>query len=167
MAEGAETGAVPASGGSKLVPVLLVANLLMVGAVLAVFLLRGGGGGGAMASASAKEAAAKGGAENANLPGPTQRLADFVVHLRDPETDRYARVSFEVEVANEQDKGKLAAYMPRIRDAFIAYLSDRTLEELRGSESISRIKAALAERLGQLAPDVKVRGIFITDLVIQ
>jgi flagellar FliL protein len=57
--------------------------------------------------------------------------------------------------------------MPRIRDSFIAYLSDRTLEELRGSESIARTKTVLAERIGQLAPGVTVRGPYITDLVIQ
>jgi len=72
-----------------------------------------------------------------------------------------------VEVATEEDKNKLAPYMPRLRDAFIAYLSDRTLEELRGSESIARTKSVLAERLAQLAPGVRVRGLYVTDLVIQ
>jgi flagellar FliL protein len=175
MAEGAgdiETAAGIRQGGSKIVPILLVVNMLLVGAVLAVFLTRGGGiGGGEKSGGEAKVAEGHGeshGAEDkGNLPGPTQKLADFVVHLRDPETDRYARVSFEVEVGSEEEKNKLTGYMPRIRDAFIAYLSDRTLEELRGSESIARTKGALAERLAQLAPGVKVRGLYITDLVIQ
>lgn len=178
MAEGAdniEAAAGLKGGGSKLVPILLVVNMLLVGAVLAVFLTRGGGGGGAAAGEkhgeSAKEAEGKAahgeGEKAAALPGPTQKLADFVVHLRDPEADRYARISFEVEVATEEDKNKLGGYMPRIRDAFIAYLSDRTLEELRGSESIARTKGVLAERLGQLAPGVTVRGLYVTDLVIQ
>ncbi len=163
MAEGEASGAVArGDGGSKLVPVLLVANLLMVGAVLAVFLMRGGGG-----HAEASPAPGPAAPGTGKVPGPTQRLPDFVVHLRDPETDRYARVSFEVEVATEEDKTRLTAFMPRIRDAFIAYLSDRTLEEFRGSESIARIKSALTERLGQLAPEVKFQGILITDLVIQ
>ena len=175
MAEGTdiEAAAGVKAGGSKIVPILLVVNMLLVGAVLAVFLTRGGGAGGEKAAggeAKAGESKAEGhggGGEKGNLPGPTQKLADFVVHLRDPEADRYARVSFEVEVGTEEDKNKLAGYMPRIRDAFIAYLSDRTLEELRGSESIARTKAALAERLGQLAPGVTVRGLYVTDLVIQ
>ncbi len=174
MAEGAENIEAAAGikpGGSKIVPILLVVNMLLVGAVLAVFLTRGGGGGGAKEPAGEAKAAEHkgegGGEEKGSLPGPTQKLADFVVHLRDPEADRYARVSFEVEVATEEEKNRLTSYMPRIRDAFIAYLSDRTLEELRGSESIARTKGALAERLAQLAPGVKVRGLYITDLVIQ
>jgi flagellar protein FliL len=172
------------AGGSKLIPILLVVNLLLVAAVLAVFLLKGGGGsakpashgaeGGGEAKAEAKsegagEAGARGegGEGKGPLPGPTQKMADFVVHLRDPEADRYARVSFEVEVATEEEKNKLTGYMPRIRDSFIAYLSDRTLEELRGSESIARTKAALTERMAQLSPGVKIRGLYVTDLVIQ
>lgn len=158
--------------GSKLVPILLVVNMLLVGAVLAVFLTRnpGAGGGGekpAAAAAGGEEHGKAGEGAKGALPGPTQKIADFVVHLRDPEADRYARVSFEVEVASEEDKAKLTGYMPRIRDAFIAYLSDRTLEELRGSESIARTKTALAERMGQLAPGVHVKGLYVTDLVIQ
>jgi len=166
MADGAESEAVPKSGGSKLVPVLLVANLIVVGALLCVFVMRGG-----VASPKPAEAPSRpvedGKAEGAKGPGPTQKLADFVVHLRDPETDRYARVSFEVEVANEEEKERLIPYMPRIRDAFISYLSDRTLEELRGSESISRTKSALSERMAQLSPGVRIKGLYVTDLVIQ
>jgi len=151
------------TGGSKLVPALLAVNSVLVAAVLAAFLLRGGGAVGH--AGAAEHGAAK--AEAPAGPGPTQKLSDFVVHLRDAETDRYARVSFEIEVGTEEDRVRLAAFTPRVRDAFIAYLSDRTLEEMRGSEAIRRTKAALEDRLGQLAPGVKVRALYVTDLVIQ
>jgi flagellar FliL protein len=94
-------------------------------------------------------------------------MADFVVHLRDAEVDRYARISFEVELASEEEKAKFERFTPRIRDGFIAFLSDRTLEELRGSEPVHKVKGQLQERLAQLAPGVKVRALYITDLVIQ
>jgi flagellar protein FliL len=175
MAEAAENVPAPApkASSSKLVPILLVVNMLLVAAVLGVFLLRGGAGGERKAEPSAAAAHGEGGKEGKDkkaeepAPGPTQKLADFVVHLRDPEADRYARISFEVEVASEEEKVKLGGFMPRIRDNFIAYLSDRTLEELRGSESIARTKKTLAERLALLAPGVAIKGLYITDLVIQ
>jgi flagellar FliL protein len=173
MAEASETLVAPKAGGSKLVPILLVVNMLLVAAVLAVFLLRPGAGKKGAEGAPAAEEAKGGGAAEAGAkggsaaPGPTQKMADFVVHLRDPEADRYARVSFEVEVGSEEQKTLLTAFMPRIRDSVIAYLSDRTLEELRGSESIARTKAALVERMAQLAPGVKIQGLYVTDLVIQ
>jgi flagellar FliL protein len=179
MAEDADiekaAGLAPAGGGSKLVPILLVVNMALVAAVLAVFLLRGGGGGGAASGGAEHGTAGKGEhakegdkkAEENALPGPTVKLADFVVHLRNVESDRYARLSFEIEVGTEEDKTKLTALMPRVRDGFIAYLSDRTLEELRGSEAITRTKTVLSERLAQMAAGVKIKALYVTDLVIQ
>ena len=71
-------------------------------------------------------------------------MSDFVVHLRDAEVDRYARISFEVELGGEADRAKFERYTARVRDGFIAYLSDRTLEDLRGSEQTRKQKAALS-----------------------
>ncbi len=157
------------SGGSPLVPALLALNSILVAAVLALFLLRGGGGHAAAAEKGGEHGDVKGekGEKGGDKPGPTVKLPDFVVHLRNPEADRYARVSFEVEVATEPEKEAFGAYLPRIRDGFIAYLSDRTLEELRGSEAIARLKSALEQRMPELAPGVKIKSLYITDLVIQ
>jgi len=164
----------PASGGgSKIVPILLVVNLLLVVGVLALFFLKGSGGSHAAEAKPATEGE-KGGGEHgdaageAGAPGPTTKLADFVVHLRDAEVDRYARISFEVELGGgEPEKAKFDRYTPRIRDGFIAFLSDRTLEELRGSEQVKKVKLSLSELLKELAPGVKIRALYITDLVIQ
>ncbi len=178
----AEAQPKPAAGG-KLVPVLLVANSLLLAGVLAVLLLKPMGVAGQHAAAPAEkgqgqaaEAGAHGGqkAEGAAgkagteaLPGPTLRLADFVVHLRDADADRYARVSFEIEVADEKAKVAVTQRMPQIRDAFLAYLSDRTAEDLRGSEAMVRVKDALGQKLSELAPGAPVRGLYVTELVVQ
>jgi flagellar FliL protein len=160
-------------GGSKIVPILLVVNMLLVGGVIALFFLKGGMGGGHAAEAKPAAEAEAGGHGAAGpekpgaLPGPTSRMADFVVHLRDAEVDRYARLSFEVELASEEEKAKFEKYTPRIRDGFISYLSDRTIEELRGSEQVKRVKTSLQEMLIELAPGAKIRALYITDLVIQ
>lgn len=95
------------------------------------------------------------------------KLPDFVVHLRNPDADRYARMSFEVEVFGESDKDRINASMPRVRDAFISYLSDRTLEDLRGSEGLSRTKDSLQSTLRTLCPDARIRGLYIADFVVQ
>lgn len=170
--EGAEQK--PAGGSSKIVPILLGVNMLLVVGVLALFMLKGGGaaakpeGGHGEAAKAEGEGGGHGDAGGAEgAPGPTTRMADFVVHLRDAEVDRYARVSFEVELASELEKAKFDRFMPRIRDGFITYLSDRTLEELRGAEQVKKVKTALLEQLKELAPGVKVRALYITDLVIQ
>ena len=163
----------PASGGgSKIVPILLVVNLLLVVGVLALFFLKGSGGSHAAEAKPATEGE-KGGGEHgdaageAGAPGPTTKLADFVVHLRDADSERYARVSFEMEVQDEKAKEAVTVRMPQIRDVFLAYLSDRTAEELRGSDAIARVKGTLSQKLSEIAPGSPVRNLFVTELIVQ
>ena len=70
-------------------------------------------------------------------------------------------------MAAEDDKSRLGAAVPRVRDGVIAYLSDRTFDELRGSEGLSRTKEKLLERLKESVPGVTVRNLYITDIVVQ
>jgi len=176
----AKAPAAKTAGGGKLVPVLLVVNSLLLAGVLALLLLRPPGAaphaaaadkGGEHAAAAQAEHAGKGGEKGKDgkeaLPGPTLRMPDFVVHLRDVDADRYARVSFEMEVADEKGKEAVTLRMPQIRDAFLSYLSDRTAEDLRGSEAIGRVKAALGQKLAEVAPGTPVRGLYVTELVVQ
>jgi len=116
-----------------------------------------------------EEGGGHGGAEpgGGGKNGVLVKIPDFVVHLRNPDADRYARVSFEVEVFADSDKERLVASSARVRDAFIGYLSDRTLEDLRGSEGLSRTKEALQGNLRQLLPDVRIRALYISDFVVQ
>jgi len=167
MADGVQNEDLSSSrGGSKIVPLMLLVNSLLVAGVIVLFLTRGGGQAKGPAPAEAGHAE-PGAVKGSAAPGPTARLADFVVHLRNAEADRYARVSFEIEIGTEEERPTLTAYMPRIRDSFITYLSDRTVDELRGSEAIEKTKTVLAERLAKLAPGVNVRALYVTDLVIQ
>lgn len=126
-----------------------------------------GGGEEKKAEGEGHEGGAAGAHANGKGPGPMVKLADFIVHLRNPELDRYARMSFDVEVMAESDKEALNANLPRVRDAFISYLSDRTLEELRGSEGLTRTKDALQNRLREVVPEARVKGLYISDFVVQ
>ena len=177
-------GAGGGGGLAKLVPIILIVNsFLLVGVLVAILLKPAGGGGGkheAKEGGGHEEAAAeshgkseKGEGEHAapaakgDKAGPTLRLPDFIVHLRDGDVERYLRISFEVEVADDKAKDGLTARLPQIRDAFLAYLSDRTAEELRGSEAVTRMKNILSRKLADVAPGVPVLGLYVTDLIIQ
>lgn len=115
-------------------------------------------------------------------PGPTLPLSKFVVRLRGsppppdagiegeppaPSEERYARMSFELELPDEAKKLAATLRVPRIREAFLAYLSDRSVEDFRGVEAIARVKAGLAERLAQVVPDAEVRRVYLTELIVQ
>jgi len=181
------------SGSSKLLPALLGVNTLLIAGVIAVLFLRSPGAAVAKPAAPSESAAPKAegehaeksehGAEAAPAHGEkaehgekpvaastnsqTLRLPDFVVHLRNPEADRYARITFEVQVATEADKAKVEARVPQVRDSFLSYLSDRTLEELRGSEGLASTKQALLEKMPGLVPGTKIEALYITDMVVQ
>ncbi|MBS2022406.1 MAG: flagellar basal body-associated FliL family protein [Deltaproteobacteria bacterium] len=186
----ADTAAAPAPAaaekkGGGLPTILLIVNaVLLVGVLGAVVMLIRKPAAPAPAAAAKEGGEAKaeggehgggegkseGGEGKAVAPpgaGPTLRIADFVVHLRNPEVDRYARLSFELEVPGDHEKDYLKAREAQIRDAFIAYLSDRTAEDLRGSAGLELIKTALLAKCNEIARDARVRQLFITDFVIQ
>lgn len=106
-------------------------------------------------------------ADPAGAPGPILKLENFIIQLRGTDTDRYVRVAFDLELLSEGDRGPVQARMPHIRDAIISYFSDRSLDELRGSEGMDRIKTAVLKRLDDLLGTKRVRSVFITELVIQ
>jgi flagellar FliL protein len=191
MATEEKKPAASSGGGSKLLPAMLGLNSLLVGGVLVMLVLKPGG---AKSAAPAEHAAEKsegghgekkaegeakaegehgekkeGHAEAVAAPAgsPTFKLPDFTVRLRNPEADRYARITFEVQVASESDKAAVETHLPQVRDAFLSYLSDRTLEELRGSEGIEKTKQALLDRMPRVAPGAKVLAIYVTDMVVQ
>lgn len=99
--------------------------------------------------------------------GPLVKISDFVIHLRNPDVDRYARMTFDIEVFGDADKQALSASMPKVRDLFISYLSDRTVEELSGSENLGHTKEELQARLRRLVPDVRLKALYISDFVVQ
>jgi flagellar protein FliL len=189
-----ETKPVSSGGGSKLLPAMLGLNSLLIAGVLVMLVLKPGGLKSAPAAAGKSEGhdsekkaegekkaeehgeksseghgSSEGRVEKASAPvgSPTLKLPDFTVRLRNPEADRYARITFEVQVAAESDKTTVEARLPQVRDAFLSYLSDRTMEELRGSEGIEKTKQALLDRMPNAAPGAKVLAIYVTDMVVQ
>ena len=158
----------PRLGGSKLVPLILVVNVAMMGAVLFMVMRKPSASAPASVEAPAPsehgEAAAGG---HGPGPGPVLKLENFVIQLRGVDQDRYVRVAFDVEVTTDADKEVVQARLPQIRDSVITYFSDRTLDELRGSEGIERTKLALVKRLDEIVPGRRVRALYITDFIIQ
>ena len=169
------------SGGSKIVPILMIMNTLLVAGVL-VFVMKKQAPASAAASASAASAAEgehgggehgggeHGGGEHGDKgggPGPMVKLENFVIQLKAMDAERYVRVAFDLEVAAETDKDIIQNRLSQIRDSIISYFSDRTLDELRGSDGMDHIKQTLLKRLDAIVPGHRVKAIYITDFIIQ
>jgi flagellar protein FliL len=178
MAAEDDSAVIPvAKGNSKILPIILVVNTLLMVGVL-VFVMKKPD---AQAAPGAKEhsAAAKehgGSAEKTEGgehpgegegPGPSLRLDNFTVQIRAPEGDRYAHMTLEIEVAVDADKRPFETRMPHIRDAVIGYLADRSEDELRGSEGLGQVKQALIKKVDEIVPGHRIRGLFITEFIIQ
>jgi flagellar FliL protein len=107
------------------------------------------------------------GSDEGTTPGPIVRLGVFIVQLRAADGDRHARVDLEVEIVTEADRNAFTRRMPQIRDMIILYYSDRTTDELRGSDGLERAKAELQKRMERLVGGGRIRNLFVTDFVIQ
>jgi len=158
----------PRSNANKLVPIILVVNVVMMGAVLFMVMRKPA----ASAPASVEPAAPSehgeaAGAPHGPGPGPVLKLENFVIQLRGVDQDRYVRVAFDVEVTTDADKEVVQTRLPQIRDSVITYFSDRTLDELRGSDDIERTKTALMKRLEEIVPGRRIRALYVTDFIIQ
>ena len=189
-AEGAADAAPPKSG-NKVLPILLVVNTLLVTGVLIFVMKRPSaqaapGKGEHAEKAEKSEHGEKGegkgehgekgegkgehggeGEHDSDAPGPAVHLDAFIVQVRSAEGDRYVHITFDLEVGSEGDKKALEARMPRVRDAIIGYLSDRTEDELRGSEGLTQVKAAVTKKIEELVPGRRVKGLFTTEFIIQ
>ena len=179
------------SGGGKILPLLLIINTLLIGAVL-FFLIKKPAAAPALPKGEHAEAAdgekaeagegehaeekAEGGGAPADgkksaggykKPGPILKLENFVIQLKTVDQDRYVRLAFDVEVGTEEDKNAIVDHMSSIRDLVIAFFADRTLDELRGSEAMERTKATLIKKIDDLVPGRRIKNLFITDFIIQ
>jgi len=185
MSEEEEAAAPAAAAGkSQALPILLVINTLLLTGVLIFVMKRpaahaapegskaaaeGGGehGGGEHGGGEDKEKAPGGGHGDEGAMGPTVRFENFTVQLKSLDVDRYAHMAIEIEVADEGAKGMLEKKVPPIRDAILSYLSDRTPDELRGSDGLKEIKESMVKKLDELIPGHRIRNVYITDFIIQ
>jgi flagellar FliL protein len=95
------------------------------------------------------------------------RFDNFTVQLKSIDVDRYAHLSIEIEVPDEATKGVLEKRVAPIRDAILSYLSDRTPDELRGSDGLKQVKEAMMKKLDELISGHRIRNLYITDFIIQ
>lgn len=172
-AASAQAAPAPKSGGnSKLIFIVLGMNVLMMGAVMFVVMRKPASHAATPVEAVASAAKSEGpagehGAPGSPKPGPILKLENFVIQLRGVDQDRYVRVSFDIEVGADIDREAVQTRLPMIRDSVISFFSDRTLDELRGSEGIERTKMSIMKRMEEIIPGRRVRALYITDFIIQ
>ena len=168
MSEAEEESAAPAAAASKskVLPLLLVINTLLLTGVL-IFVMKRPAAHAAHGEEAEKTAGGHGEGEAGGGPGPTVRFDNFTVQLKSTDVDRYAHLSLELEVADEGSKAVIEKRVAPIRDAILSYLSDRTPDELRGSDGLKQIKESMVKKLDEIVVGHRIRNLYITDFIIQ
>jgi len=131
----------------------------------------GEGDGGEHEGAEAEEAEGEGGGEGghgaAPAVKPTVAVKELTVKLSDADDDRYVKLSFDLEVKNDQHKTVVAASIPKIRDAAISYLRNKKAADLEADTSYIQLKRDLLNASNQVVPRKLVRQLYISDLLLQ
>lgn len=108
------------------------------------------------------------GAEGAEaLAGPTVAIDPFVVNLKEPGSDRYLKIGFEVEVSDAHAAEKMAKKKSETRDELIRYLSSLSVADTVGGEAKEKILASVRERMEKILGKEKLKKVFITEFVVQ
>jgi|GEM_PF-529289 len=105
-------------------------------------------------------------ASSGDMSSTTARIEDLVIHLRNPEVDRYARLTIDVEMERADELEQLKENIPRVRDAVIMTLCEHTFEELRGAEGLTRMKGWLRDAIDAVVPG-RVKAVYISAFLVQ
>ena len=98
---------------------------------------------------------------------PIVKLDAITVRLRNPEVDRYLRATVNVELKEAGQDAILKSEQPKVQDAIVSVLMDRTSEDLTGSAGLQKLRAELYERVEKILGKDVLNAIYITEFVVQ
>lgn len=145
------------SNNKMLIIIVSVAVVVCVTAVSAVFLFHGG----------AKGAAAK---EDKAEKGETVIMFSqepFIVNIYDGQDLRYMKLRLDLELASIDAKNELTARQSQLRDAVLAILTTKTLQDVQNLQGKNQLKAEILAALSKIVAPGKVKQIYFTDFVVQ
>ncbi|QPZ89830.1 flagellar basal body-associated FliL family protein [Thioclava electrotropha] len=150
--------------------------VMAAGALAVVAMLCGGfvafGGVSALIGGSAAESAGHG-ASGAAGADALLDFDDIVVNITETAADgtsaaRYLKLHLALVYPESPDaEAKMAEKKPFIRDTFTGFLRQMTVEDLRGSIGLIKLKAELLKRARAVVGDDTPSEILISDLVVQ
>ncbi|MBN8828566.1 MAG: flagellar basal body-associated FliL family protein [Sphingobacteriia bacterium] len=95
-------------------------------------------------------------------------LEDFIVNLNSSTSQpRFLKLSASIEVGSEIDKNQVIANMPKIRDSFQVYLRELRPDDLRGSQSLFRLREELLYRINKTIYPTVVKDILFNEIIVQ
>jgi flagellar FliL protein len=146
--------------------------VLFVGAPLLVLILGLGGAYFAGLFDSLLGGAGPGGAEahgeGAAYPPTFYELPEMLVNLNTTgRNSSFLKISVSLEIADEHDRAKLDAALPRIVDNFQVYLRELRIEDLSGSAGLQRLREELLLRVNTAVGPGVVKDVLFKEMLVQ
>lgn len=101
-------------------------------------------------------------------PGYFMALPEILVNLTsDDRRQNFLKLVVSLELNAPEDVPTVERVMPRILDNFQVYLRELTLEELRGSAGLYRLREELLRRVNGAVAPVAVRDVLFQEMLVQ
>jgi len=147
--------------------------------IAAVFIFMGAIGGGffmlwskmSQMNAASSEVAAQNEDEAAEEEdgtiGPMYSLDSFVVNLAEGGSNRYLRVTMELELDNENLKTEIEQRLPQVRNAMLMILPSKMASEINTIEGKTALRDQIMDEINNFLTTGEVTNIYFTEFVIQ
>jgi len=174
-----EAAPAPATGGRKLLPILLVvagglifgggSGFFMVGPAIAKKVAPSAAEAAKAAKAGAIEAAAASAADSETPTGETKvfLLDNMVLNPAGSSGQRFLLVSVALRLANTAAETEVKARDAEVRDAFLRVLGTKQVEELSDISQREQIRQELRRTLDGIVKPGLVKGLYFPQFVIQ
>lgn len=101
-------------------------------------------------------------------PGHFFNLPDIIVNLNSGGARQsFLKLSVSLELNSAEDVPHVEQVMPRIIDNFQVYLRELSVDDLRGSAGLYRLREELLRRVNQGARPAVVRDVLFREMLVQ
>lgn len=101
-------------------------------------------------------------------PGVYYDLPDMLVNLNTRDSrQHFLKISVSLELSSQEDVTAVEEVMPRIIDNFQVYLRELTLDDLRGSAGLYRLREELLRRVSTASGGAGVRDVLFREMLVQ
>ncbi len=95
-------------------------------------------------------------------------MPDVVVNIQSQDgSPAYLKLSVALELQSADEVPGLKTLMPRVVDQFQGYLRELRVDDLRGSQSVMRLKEELLRRVNAAAAPYRVHDVLLKEMIVQ
>lgn len=105
--------------------------------------------------------------EEAGTIGPMYSLDSFVVNLAEEGSNRYLRVTMELELDNEVLKTEIEKRLPQVRNAVLMILPSKVAADIKTVDGKVALRDEVMDAFNNFLTTGEITNIYFTEFVIQ